>query len=127
MFERLQRYSHFLFIAIALVTATMISFNLPSSAADESQDYFVKPVPRTNLVVVEPNYGRLFHEGETESEAVRNLYDSLDELQDNYNVRQTKLIQFERKGKTVPNLYVYVDAEDAKQVLAKTTIEKSST
>jgi hypothetical protein len=122
----LQRYSHFLLIAIALITATVIGFNLPSSAEDESQEYFFKPVPRTNLVVIEPNYGHIFHEGETEAEATRHLYNSLGELQEDYNIRETKLIEFERKGKMIPNLYVYVDAPDATEVLANKATEKSS-
>lgn len=126
MLERLQSYSHFMFIAIALVTATIISFTLPSSAGDESQEYFFKPVPRTNLVVVEPNYGHLFHDGETEAEAIHYLYDSLGKLQEDYNIRETKLIEFERKGKMIPNLYVSVDAPDATQVLANKTFENSS-
>lgn len=122
----LQRYSHFLLIAIALITATIIGFNLPSSAEDESKEYFFKPVPRTNLVVVEPNYGHIFHEGETEAEATRHLYNSLGELQEDYKIRETKLIEFERKGKMIPNLYVYVDAPDATKVLANQATEKSS-
>ncbi|PNW55711.1 UNVERIFIED_CONTAM: hypothetical protein BEN50_00940 [Euhalothece sp. KZN 001] len=123
----LQRYSHFLLVGIALITATIIGFNLPSSADESNQEYFFKPVPRTNLVVVEPNYGHLYHDGETEAEATRHLYESLGELQDNYSIRQTRLIEFERKGKMIPNLYVYVDAPDAKEVLANKSLEKSST
>ncbi len=123
----LQRYSHFLFIAIALITATIIGFNLPSAVDEANREYFFKPVPRTNLVVVEPNYGHLYHDGETEAEAVRYLYNSLGELQEDYNIRETKLIEFERKGKMIPNLYVYVDAPDATKVLANRTLEKSST
>lgn len=126
MLERLQRYSHFMFVVLALTIATTIGFNLPSSADEANQEYFFKPVPRTNLVVVEPNYGHLYHEGETEAEATRYLYDSLSELQRDYNIRETKLIEFERKGKMIPNLYVYVDAPDATKVLANTTLEKSS-
>jgi len=127
MLQHLQRYSHFLFIAIALVTATIIGFNLPSSAEDESQEYFFKPVPRTNLVVVEPNYGHLYHDGETEAEATRHLYNSLGKLQEDYDIRETRLIEFERKGKMIPNLYVYVDAPDATQVLANKAVENPST
>ena len=123
----LQRFSHFLFIAIALLTATVIGFNLPSGVDEANQEYFFKPVPRTNLVVVEPNYGHLYHDGETEAEAVRYLYNSLGELQEDYNIRETKLIEFERKGKMIPNLYVYVDAPDATKVLANRTLENSST
>lgn len=122
----LQRYSHFLFVAIALVVATIIGFNLPGAIDEASQDYFIKPVPRNNLVVVEPNYGRMFHEGETEAEAVRHVYDSLPEIQEDFKICQTKLIEFERKGKTVPNLYVYVEASDAKKVLANKAVDKSS-
>jgi len=118
----LQRYSHFLFVAIALVVATIISFNLPSSAEDESKEYFFQPVPRTNLVVIEPNYGHLFHEGQTTKEATRYLYNSLNQLQQTYDICKTELIQFERKGKMIPNLYVYVEASDAKQVLANNNI-----
>lgn len=127
MLQRLQRYSHFLFIAIALLTATVIGLNFPSSAGEENQDYFFKPVPRTNLVVVEPNYGHLYHDGETEAEARKYLYNSLGKLQEDYEIRETRLIEFERKGKMIPNLYVYVDAPDATKVLANKTVEKSST
>ncbi len=127
MLQRLQRYSHFLLIAIALLIATMIGFNLPSSAAEENQDYFFIPVPRTNLVVVEPNYGHIYHDGETEAEARRHLYNSLGKLQEDYEICETKLIEFERKGKMIPNLYVYVNAPDATKVLANKAVEKPST
>jgi len=127
MLQRLQRYSHFLFIAIALLAATVIGLNFPTSAAEENQDYFFKPVPRTNLVVVEPNYGHLYHDGETETEARRHLYNSLGKLQEDYEIRETRLIEFERKGKMIPNLYVYVDAADATKVLANKAVENPST
>ena len=118
----LQRYSHFLLVGMSLLIATVIGFNFPSSPDEASQEYFFKPVPRTNLVVVEPNYGHIYHDGETEAEAVRHLYKSLGKLQDNYSIRETKLIEFERKGKMIPNLYVYVDAPDAKEVFANKSI-----
>ena len=75
-------------------------------------------------MVVEPNYGHIFHDGETEAEASKALYDALKEVQNNYNVHQTQLIQFERKGKMVPNLYVYTDQSE--QMVAKTQLEQPS-
>ncbi len=122
----LQRYSHFLLIAIALFTATIIGLNFPSSPSEANQEYFVKPVPQTNLVVVEPNYGHIFHDGETTAEATQDLYDSLQELKSNYNIQQTKLIEFERKGKIVPNLYVEIDETNGEQKIANNKLEKSS-
>lgn len=122
----LQRYSHFLLIAIALFTATVIGFNFPNSPSEKNQAYFIKPIPEANLVVVEPNYGHIFHDGETEAEATQDLYNSLQELKNNYNIRQTQLVAFERKGKMVPNLYVQIDETDGEQQIAHNTLEKSS-
>lgn len=122
----LQRYSHFLLIAIALFTATIIGLNFPSSPSEANQEYFVKPVPQTNLVVVEPNYGHIFHDGETKAEATQDLYDSLPELKSDYNIQRTKLIEFERKGKIVPNLYVEIDETNGEQKIANNKLEKSS-
>ena len=124
--QMLQRYSHFLLIAIALFTATVIGFNFPSSSSEANQEYFVKPIPQSNLVVVEPNYGHIFHDGETEAEATEALYRSLPELRGDYNIRQTQLVAFERKGKLVPNLYVKIDQTEAEPKIANNNLEKSA-
>lgn len=38
------------------------------------------------------------------------LYCSLDNLAQSYNIKQTKMVRFEHKGQMIPNLYVYVES-----------------
>ena len=37
-----------------------------------------------------------------------------------YDIRDTQMVQFERKGEMIPNLYVFVDGLDEEMRLAST-------
>ena len=58
--------------AIALATAILMQITIFSVSANdltpqgESEfDYFIKPIPQSNVVVVEPNYGHFFNPDKT--------------------------------------------------------------
>lgn len=108
--------------AVIITQATLINLNSDSIAANSEagRDYFIKFVPRSNVVVVEPNYRHFFDpnseiEGDESGEV---LYRALNELNDNYEIKDTKMVRFERKGFMIPNLYVYLDNADASSILA---------
>ena len=100
--------------AVVLTVLTLIGFNYDALAqsSEAEQDYFIKPIPTSKVVIVEPNYGRFYNphreiEGDASGQI---LYRSLEDLQQNYEIKGTKMVRFERKGKMIPNLYVYVDS-----------------
>ena len=106
--------------AIALATAIFMQITIFSVSANdltpqsESEfDYFIKPIPQSNLVVVEPNYGQFFNPDKTieKDESGESLYPALDKLNKNYNIDQTRMVSFERNGQIVPNLYVHINEE----------------
>lgn len=103
-------------LATILIQVTIYNLNANdiSQHSEVGQDYFIKPIPQSSVVVVEPNYGRFFNPDPTiekdRSGAV--LYTALDELEEKYNIGQTKMVSFERKGQVVPNLYIHVDEKD---------------
>ncbi len=106
--------------AIALATAFLMQITIFSVSANdltpqsESEfDYFIKPIPQSNVVVVEPNYGQFFNPDKTieKDESGESLYTALDELNKNYNIDQTRMVSFERNGQIVPNLYVHINEE----------------
>ncbi|PSB08863.1 hypothetical protein C7B62_15270 [Pleurocapsa sp. CCALA 161] len=101
-------------LAVIAVQATLMNlkpdFFLGNSEAD--QDYFLKLIPTANIAVIEPNYKHFFDpnskvKGDVSGE---NLYEALNELNDNYGVKNVKMVSFERKGFMIPNLYVYLDS-----------------
>ena len=99
------------FVVIAGITFLGTNYDLLAKPSEADQAYFLKPVPEANMVVVEPNYGQFYHpdpsvEGDSSGEM---LYSSLDELARSYEIKKTQMVQFERKGKMIPNLYVFVD------------------
>lgn len=107
-------------IALAsVILMQIIILNL--SAGDLTQqiererDYFIKPIPQSNVVVVEPNYGRFFNPDKTieKDESGEMLYAALDELSENYDINRTQMVIFERKGQIVPNLYVHINEENS--------------
>ncbi len=106
--------------AIALATAIFMQITIFSVSANdltpqsESEfDYFIKPIPQSNLVVVEPNYGQFFNPDQTieKDESGKILYTALDELNENYDIDRTRMVSFERNGQIVPNLYVHINEE----------------
>ena len=112
----------FLVVSVILTLVTIIGLNseVLAQMSEADQDYFIKPVPRANVVVVEPNYGRFYHpnpqiKGDTSGQI---LYGSLKDLEKNYEIKRTKMVRFERKGQMIPNLYVYVSPVNNQNVLA---------
>ena len=106
--------------AIALATTILMQITIFSVSANdltpqsESEfDYFIKPIPQSNVVVVEPNYGHFFNPDKTieKDESGELLYTALDELNENYDIDQTRMVSFERNGQIVPNLYVLINEE----------------
>ncbi len=112
----------FFVLSLVLTVTTIIGLNSEAIAntSEANQDYFIKPISRANLVVVEPNYGRFYNpnpkiKGDTSGQI---LYSSLEDLEGIYEIKGTKMIRFERKGKMIPNLYVYVNPISSQETLA---------
>ena len=111
----------FLVLSVVLTLLTIGNLNSDLSQISElEKDYFIKPINTASVVVVEPNYGRFYNpnaeiDGDASGEV---LYDSLDELEQIYDIKSTKMVRFERKGKMIPNLYVSVDSTRIPESLA---------
>ena len=112
----------FLVLSVVLTVITIIGLNseVLARTSEADQDYFIKPIPTANLVVIEPNYGRFYNpnpeiKGDASGQV---LYRSLDELGQMYEIKGTKMVRFERKGQMIPNLYVYVDSTRMQESLA---------
>lgn len=111
----------FLVLSVVLTLLTIGNLNSDLSQISEvEKDYFIKPINTASVVVVEPNYGRFYNpHAEIEGDASgKVLYDSLDELEQIYDINSTKMVRFERKGKMIPNLYVSVDSTRIPESLA---------
>ena len=111
MFRKIIAPIFALTLALTFLTSIGLNYDTLSENYEADQDYFIKSIPSSNLVVVEPNYGRFYHpsqeiEGDSSGDI---LYRSLEDLGNNYEIKNTKMIRFERKGKMIPNLYVYVN------------------
>ncbi|MGK7874317.1 MAG: hypothetical protein AB4426_13700 [Xenococcaceae cyanobacterium] len=108
--------------AVVLTVLTLIGLNYDALAqsSEADRDYFIKPIPPSNVVIVEPNYGRFYNPNrEIEGDASGQiLYRSLDDLAQNYEIKQTKMVRFERKGQMIPNLYVFVDSPSLEPTMA---------
>ncbi|MEM9807877.1 MAG: hypothetical protein AAF959_21635 [Cyanobacteria bacterium P01_D01_bin.56] len=107
---------------VVIVGLTFVGSNYDSLAkpSEADQAYFFKSVPEANMVLVEPNYGEFYHpdpqiQGDSSGEA---LYSSLDELARDYNIKETRMVRFERKGEMIPNLYVFVDTPRDNSLIA---------
>ncbi|MEM9483449.1 MAG: hypothetical protein AAGA83_07125 [Cyanobacteria bacterium P01_F01_bin.116] len=105
-------------IGLTFVGSNYEALAMPSEA---DQVYFLKHIPDKKMVVVEPNYGSFYHpdpsiQGDSSGKL---LYGSLDELADEYEIKGTKMVRFERKGKMIPNLYVFVDPLDGNSLIAE--------
>lgn len=110
-------------VTVLLVQMTIFSLsaNDPSQQSESDRDYFIKPISQSNVVVVEPNYGRFFNPDKTikKDESGEILYKALNELNENYDINRTQMVRFDRKGQIVPNLYVHV-----KKVNSDTNLNK---
>ena len=110
-----------LLIVVGGLTFVDSNYEMLAKPSEAEQVYFLKHIPEKNMVVVEPNYGDFYHphssiQGDSFG---KNLYSSLDELAGEYDIKGTKMVRFERKGKMIPNLYVFVDARDGKSLVAE--------
>lgn len=110
-------------LLIVVTGLTFVDNNYEMLAAPNEADqvYFLKHIPEKKMVVVEPNYGDFYHpdpsiEGDSSGKL---LYGSLDELANEYDIKGTKMVRFERKGKMIPNLYVFVDPLDGNRLIAE--------
>ncbi|MEM9976697.1 MAG: hypothetical protein AAF282_18785 [Cyanobacteria bacterium P01_A01_bin.15] len=127
----MKRFIAPIFALVVVVTGLTLMGTGYSSLAQPSetdQAYFIKHVPDANVVVVEPNYGEFFHpdpavQGDASGEI---LYSSLDSLAHSYDIRRTEMVSFERKGKVIPNLYVFVDAPSEEFQMANGGLDEQS-
>ena len=117
---------------IAIVTAILAQVFIYNLNADEiaqqsenNRNYFIKPVLQSNVVVVEPNYGRFFNPDSSveKDESGEILYSALEELEASYEIDGTQMISFDRKGQMVPNLYVRVKEQDNNLVISDRSME----
>ncbi len=111
-----------LVLAFAITNLTILGLNLKNLAQSriEDQDYFVKVDRQANIAIVEPNYGYFFHpdpeiKGDPTGEV---LYEALNNIEQEYGVKETKMVSFERKGYTIPNLYVILKSNQPQETIA---------
>ncbi|MEL4896260.1 hypothetical protein [Crocosphaera sp. Alani8] len=111
-----------LVLAFAITNITILGLNLSNLAQSriEDQDYFIKIDPQANIAIVEPNYGYYFHpdpevEGDPTGEV---LYKALSDINQEYEVKETRMISFERKGYMIPNLYVFLKSNESQGTIA---------
>ncbi len=109
-------------LAVVLTVLTLGGLNSDALAqsSEANQDYFIKPIPTSKVVIVQPNYRRFYNpnreiKGDASGE---DLYRSLEDLSQNYEIEGTKMVRFERKGQMIPNLYVYVDSPSLEAKMA---------
>ena len=119
-----------LVLTFAITTLTILGINLANLAQAniEDQDYFIKFNPQSNVAIVEPNYGYFFHpdpeiQGDSSGE---NLYQALNEIKETYDVKDAKMVRFERKGYMIPNLYVLLKSREPQPIMAETHALKQS-
>ena len=112
-------------ISFALTFLITLGVNLQGLAQSnlEDQDYFIKFHPKTNIAIVEPNYGYFYHPDQevTGDPSGQPLYQALDELKQMYGVEEARMIRFERKGQMIPNLYVFLKSTEPQEMVAEET------
>ncbi len=101
-----------LFVVVTGLTFMATNYEVLTKPSEANQPYFIKHVPEVSMVLIEPNYGEFYHpnpavQGDSSGEV---LYSSLDNLAHSYDIKRTEMIRVERKGKMIPNLYVFVDS-----------------
>ncbi|WP_088893229.1 hypothetical protein [Leptolyngbya ohadii] len=97
-------------IGVTLLLVAILNLNQPTSSMfdTDSASYFIKPVEINHLYVVEPNMEGYMNENIDPPNLEEVVYSSLDELDQRYEIDRTEIVNIERKGVTIPNLYVYV-------------------
>ncbi|MDJ0601251.1 MAG: hypothetical protein QNJ37_20705 [Crocosphaera sp.] len=112
-----------LVLAFAITSLTILGFNLRTLAQShiEDQDYFIKLDRQANIAIVEPNYGYFFHpDPEVEGDPTGQvLYQALSDINQEYGVKEARMVRFERKGYMVPNLYVFLKSSEPQEMLAE--------
>ncbi len=112
-----------LVLAFAVISLTILGLNLRTLAQSriEDQDYFVKVVPQANIAIVEPNYGYFFHpDPEVKGDPTgKVLYEALNDINQEYGVKETRMVRFERKGYMIPNLYVFLESNEPQETIAE--------
>ncbi|MGK7932648.1 MAG: hypothetical protein AB4041_14625 [Microcystaceae cyanobacterium] len=111
-------------VVFSILTTLFVNIEALAQGSEAEQPYFVKPLLSSNVIVVEPNYGHFYNpyssiEGDISGEFLRQ---SLDELGENYEIADTKMISFERKGKMIPNLYIFLKSSDNNSKIADASI-----
>jgi hypothetical protein len=102
-------------VAIALSLAILVtaSFNATAAAGEAGINYFIKPVLKDRILLVEPNLLSFVRADQPTDKASELLLDALSEIQENYVVNATRLVEVVRNnGKAIPNLFVYVQPAD---------------
>lgn len=101
-------------IGLTLLLVAIFNLNQPTSSMFDSNSasYFIKPVETNHLYVVEPNMEGYMSENVDPPNLEDVVYSSLKELDRRYAIDKTEIINIERKGVTIPNLYVYVHPDD---------------
>ena len=109
------------FVILMQLTISSLNANDTTQQSEREKDYFIKPILQSNVVVVEPNYGRFFTPDSSieKDEAGDILYTALEELNENYDIGRTQMISFDRKGQIVPNLYIHLNKQDSQTTLAE--------
>jgi hypothetical protein len=97
-------------IGLALLLFAVFSLNQPTSVMfdQSSASYFIKPIEMNHLYLVEPDMEGYMNEHVDPPDLKEVLYRSIDELDQRYAIDKTEIVNVERRGVTIPNLYVYV-------------------
>jgi hypothetical protein len=101
-------------IGLTLLIVAIFNLSQPTSSMFDSTSasYFIKPVELNHLYVVEPNMEGYMNENIDPPDLEEVLYSSIDELDQRYKIDKTEIVNVERKGVTIPNLYVYVHPDN---------------
>jgi hypothetical protein len=124
MFKKLIAPLLILSVVFSVLTTLFLNVEGLAQGSEANQPYFVKPIPSANVIVVEPNYGHFYNpysstKGDSSGEFLRQ---SLDRLTDNYEIADTKMVSFERKGKLIPNLYIFLKSASKQSELADASL-----
>ncbi|MGK7945359.1 MAG: hypothetical protein AB4058_12900, partial [Microcystaceae cyanobacterium] len=111
-------------VVFSLLTTLFLNIEGLAQGNEAEQPYFIKTVPSSNVIVVEPNYGHFYNpyssiEGDASGEFLRQ---SLDKLGKIYEIAETKMVSFERKGKLIPNLYILLKPGNEQAKLADASL-----
>lgn len=114
-------------IGLTLLIVAIFSLNQPTSSMFDSTSasYFIKPVETNHLYLVEPNMEGYMNENVDPPNLEEVVYSSLNELDRRYAIDKTEMVNIERKGVTIPNLYVYVHPDNLDADVAEDSENRS--